>query len=359
MHIEKIKIENLRNIANAELSPHKKINVIVGCNGAGKTTLLESIYLLARARSFRQLKTGRLIREGEEQLNLFTSFLKTATNNRHHIGLQKTVSETVIRKDGANLKKRSDLAKSLPLTIITPNIQRIIEDDPNNRRRLLNWGMFHVEHEYAFLVNSYKKTLIQRNNALRGSKEQIKVWDSQLIQLGNEIDRRMLEYTKIWNQTLNTLIKVTDLIKPISLKVKQGWKEECSFAEALDSNSKIDTERGFTSCGPHRSDLKILQDGKPIKNIFSRGEAKIAAAIMLLSQTKILEDRTGESPVLLVDDLHSELDNERYANLLKLIEAMKVQSFVTTLDSDRSENLLSADAFQLFHVEHGDISFLY
>lgn len=80
---------------------------------------------------------------------------------------------------------------------------------------------------------------------------------------------------------------------------------------------------------------------------------------MLLSQTKILEDRTGESPVLLVDDLHSELDNERYAHLLKLIEEMKVQSFVTTLDSDRSKNLLSADACQWFHVEHGDISFLY
>ncbi|MEW8535552.1 MAG: DNA replication/repair protein RecF [Candidatus Thiodiazotropha endolucinida] len=358
MHIETIKIENLRNIANAELSPHKKINIIVGCNGAGKTTLLESIYLLARARTFRQQKTGRLIREGEEQLSLFTSF-QTATNNRHHIGLRKTVSGTVIRKDGKNLKKRSDLAKSIPLSIITPNIQRIIEDDPNNRRRLLNWGMFHVEHEYAYLANRYKKTLIQRNNALRGSREQIKVWDRQLIQLGNEIDRRMSRYTKIWNDTLNALIDVTGLIKPISLEVKQGWKEELSFAEAIDRNSKIDKERGFTSCGPHRSDLKILQDGKPIKNIFSRGEAKIAAVIMLLSQTKILEDRTGESPVLLVDDLHSELDNERYAHLLKLIEEMKVQSFATTLDSDRSKNLLSADACQWFHVEHGDISFLY
>ncbi|MES9828635.1 MAG: DNA replication/repair protein RecF [Candidatus Thiodiazotropha sp.] len=358
MHIETIKIENLRNIANAELSPHKQINIIVGCNGAGKTTLLESIYLLARARSFRQLKTGRLIKEGEEQLNLFTS-IKTATNNRHHIGLRKTVSETVIRKDGANLKKRSDIAKSIPLTIITPNIQRIIEDEPKNRRRLLNWGMFHVEHEYAFLANRYKKTLTQRNKALRGSREQIKVWDRQLIQLGNEIDRRMSEYTKIWNTTLNALIEARGLIKPISLTVKKGWKEEFSFAEALDRNCKMDKERGFTSCGPHRSDLKILQDGKPIKNIFSRGEAKIAAAIMLLSQTKILEDRTGESPVLLVDDLHSELDKERYANLLQLIEDMKVQSFVTTLDSARSKNLLTADACQLFHVEHGDISFLY
>ncbi|MEW8681418.1 MAG: DNA replication/repair protein RecF [Candidatus Thiodiazotropha endolucinida] len=358
MHIETIKIENLRNIANAELSPHKKINIIVGCNGAGKTTLLESIYLLARARTFRQQKTGHLIREGAEQLNLFTS-IQTAINNRHHIGLRKTVSGTVIRKDGENLKKRSDLAKSIPLSIITPNIQRIIEDDPKNRRRLLNWGMFHVEHEYAYLANRYKKTLIQRNNALRGSREQIKVWDRQLIQLGDEIDRRMSEYTIIWNDTLNALIDVSGLIKPISLKVKQGWKDELSFAEALDRNSKIDKERGFTSCGPHRSDLKILQDGKPIKNIFSRGEAKIAAVIMLLSQTKILEDRTGESPVLLVDDLHSELDNERYANLLKLIEEMNVQSFVTTLDSDKSKNLLSADVCQLFHVEHGDISFLY
>ncbi|MEW8049146.1 MAG: DNA replication/repair protein RecF [Candidatus Thiodiazotropha sp.] len=355
LHIEKIKIENLRNITQAEISPISHINIIVGSNGAGKTTILESIYLLARARSFRQQKTGHLIREGTEQLSLFST-LRTAAHTRHKIGLQKTAKSTVIRKDGRNLKKLSDLAKTMPLTIITPNIQRIIEEDPKHRRRLLNWGMFHVEHEYGELANRYKKTLIQRNNALRGSNDQTKVWDRQLIQLGTEIDRRMSAYTKTWNETLNGMIETTNLIKPISLKIKQGWREEHSFAEALERNEKVDKERGFTGCGPHRSDLRILQEGKPVKNIFSRGEAKIAAAIMLLSQTKMIEERSGESPVLLVDDLHSELDSERYRKLLNLIAELNLQSFVTTLRYDKSESVLAKDAYQLFHVEHGDIS---
>jgi DNA replication and repair protein RecF len=355
LHIEKIKIESLRNIKHAEISPHKSVNFIVGGNGAGKTTLLESIYLLARARSFRQQKGSRLIQEGREQLNLFTA-LKTADGIRHQIGLSKTKKTTQIRKDGENIKKLSELAKAIPLTIITPNIQRIIEEDPKHRRRLINWGMFHVEHEFGDLANRYKKALLQRNNALRGSLEQIKVWDRQLINLGEDIDRRMRAYIEIWNQKVNELIDATDLIKPITLELKQGWNEQYSLGEALDNSSSTDRERGFTSCGPQRSDLRVLMDGKPIKHIFSRGEAKMAAIIMLLSQTKIVSQKTGESPALLVDDLHAEIDSEHYHEIISLIAKQNIQSFITALNSDPNEDIDKSVGFEMFHVEHGEIS---
>jgi DNA replication and repair protein RecF len=158
LQIKRIKIENLRNITKADISPHKGLNIIIGYNGAGKTTLLEAIYLLARARSFRQKRHGRLIKEGTERLNLFAQ-LQTKEKQIHKIGLQKSASKTEIRKDGQNLKRLSDLAKTIPLTIITPNIQRIIEEEPQHRRRLLNWGLFHVEHGYGELVNRYNKIL--------------------------------------------------------------------------------------------------------------------------------------------------------------------------------------------------------
>jgi DNA replication and repair protein RecF len=353
--IEKLTIENLRNISKAEISPHKKINIILGSNGAGKTTLLEAIYILARARSFRQKSPGPLIKEGSEKLNLFT-ILQTANNTKHQIGLQKSKKKTEIRKDGKNLNKLSELAKSIPLTIITPNIQRIIEEDPTQRRRLLNWGLFHVEPEYGELANKYKKILVQRNNALRFSTDQIKVWDRQLITVGNEIYSSMEKYSEIWNATLSELIESSQLIKPIHLIIKKGWREGETFADALDRSRKIDEERGFTSCGPHRSDLKLVQEGKLIKDTFSRGEAKVAAVFMLLSQTKILAERLGEHPILLADDLHSELDYSRYNRLLNLIDELNLQSFITTLELDKRKNHIGTDAYQVFHVEHGELS---
>ncbi|MES9969123.1 MAG: DNA replication/repair protein RecF [Candidatus Thiodiazotropha sp.] len=355
MHIEKIKIENLRNIECAEFSPHQQLNIILGKNGAGKTTLLEAIYLLARARTFRQQTRGQLLKEGTDQLNLFAT-LKGVDHSRHQIGLQKTVASTFIRKDGENLKKLSDLAKTIPLTIITPNIQRIIEEDPKHRRRLINWGLFHVEHEYGEIANRYKQALLQRNNALRGSMDQIDVWDRQLIALGEEVDSRMREYTELWNRNIEALVNSTELIHPVSIELKQGWKEEYTLAEALQRNRKIDRERGFTSCGPQRSDLRVLQDGRLIRNRYSRGEAKMTAIIMLLAQTKMIGVKTGESPVLLVDDLHAELDSDHYHQMLSVITQQKLQSFITALSSDPLKNFNGSKDFGLFHVEHGEVT---
>jgi DNA replication and repair protein RecF len=158
LHINRVKIENLRNIINAEISPHKGLNFIIGNNGAGKTTLLESIYLLARAKSFRQKRSGRLINEKADTLTLFAQ-LQSEDNRVHNIGLKKIAGQTEIKKDGKSLKKLSELAQTIPLTIITPNLQRIIEDEPQQRRRLLNWGLFHLEQSYSDLAYRYKKIL--------------------------------------------------------------------------------------------------------------------------------------------------------------------------------------------------------
>ncbi|MEW8506708.1 MAG: DNA replication/repair protein RecF [Candidatus Thiodiazotropha sp.] len=352
MHIDYLSIENLRNIRSAELSPSRCLNILVGKNGAGKTTLLESIYLLARARSFRQQTRARLVNQDAQRLNLFAR-IETSDKTRHQIGLQQSANRIEIRKDGENLRKRSILAKTLPLTIITPNIQRVLEEDPENRRRLLNWGMFHVEHEYGDLANRYRKTLLQRNKALRGSTEQLKVWDRQIAELGTEIHQRMIGYTKLWNDTICEISETLQLDKPIKLELKTGWRDELTLYEAMEKNLERDKERGFTSCGPHRSDIKIMHNGIPAKNNFSRGEAKIAAVVMILSQTLMTKMNSGESPVMLVDDLHSELDAESYEMVLTLIANQKLQSFVTTLSLDSSLEISGAEESIVFHVEHG------
>ncbi|MCG7958568.1 MAG: AAA family ATPase, partial [Candidatus Thiodiazotropha taylori] len=137
MDLQRLKIQNLRNISDAEIFPSDKLNIITGANGAGKTTFLEAIYLLARTRSFRQSQNRTLIKSGEESLTIFSE-LNAESGTMYRIGLSKSREGTTVHKDRKKITKLSELARSLPLTIITPNIQRIVEEGPVNRRKLLN-----------------------------------------------------------------------------------------------------------------------------------------------------------------------------------------------------------------------------
>lgn len=355
MQIEFLSIENLRNVINAELEPSSSINLITGKNGAGKTTILESIYLLARARSFRQSQNINLIRKDAELLNIFTK-IQNSSGITHKIGLQKKRRTTKVRKDGGKITRLSDLAKSLPITVITSNIQRIIEDEPKHRRRLLNWGMFHVEHDFGNLASRYKKALNQRNNALRKSERQLSVWDRQVATLGSEINQKMANYVNEWNTALSLITSQTGIIKPIRLEVRSGWRDGFSLLEALNANKKIDIERGFTSCGPHRSDVRILEGSELLKNRLSRGQLKLSAILMILGQSVIQSNKTGESPILLGDDLHSELDVDSYQSLLNMISKIGMQSFITTLDEREEKKIIEQCRGKLFHVEHGSVA---
>ncbi|MCU7929745.1 MAG: DNA replication and repair protein RecF [Candidatus Thiodiazotropha sp. (ex Codakia rugifera)] len=357
MQIEFLSIENLRNVIKAELEPSSSVNLITGKNGAGKTTLLESIYLLARARSFRQSQNVNLIRKEEELLNIYLK-IKNSIGITHRIGLQKKSRTTQVRKDGCNITRLSDLAKSLPITVITSNIQRIIEDEPKHRRRLLNWGLFHVEHDFGNLANRYKKVLQQRNYALRKSSKQISVWDKQLATLGTEINRKMVDYVNDWNAELTRIVQNTAITKSIRMEVRPGWKDGLTLFEAIDANKKLDIERGFTSCGPHRSDLRFMEGSDLIKNRSSRGQMKTVAILMILSQANLQKTKTEETPILLIDDLHSELDKESYLSLLTTISSSHMQSFITALDYNEEHKIIERSHGKLFHVEHGSVTTL-
>ncbi|MCU7904771.1 MAG: DNA replication and repair protein RecF [Candidatus Thiodiazotropha sp. (ex Epidulcina cf. delphinae)] len=355
MHIECINIENLRNIAHAEIIPGKSNNFIVGKNGAGKTTLLEAIYLLGRARSFRQGNDRNLIKNRTNKLTLFTK-LKTKHGQKQTIGLSKDDKKTIIRRDRETVTRLSDLAKSFPLTVITPNIQRVIEEGPHQRRRLLNWGVFHVEHGYGDLVRRYHKALNQRNIALRGYRSELKVWDRQITALGEAIHDLQFRYLEAWNKTLNEMIKAVGIIKPLRLELKSGWRSGLCLEEAIQANQKTDRERGFTTSGPHRMDIRIMDDGEPVKSHFSRGQKKIAAILMLLGQAMMQVEKTVEPPILLIDEIGSELDSDSCRSLLAYITELQLQSFITTLEPLEMGVFPGRDTPVMFHVEHGSVT---
>ncbi|MEW8625898.1 MAG: DNA replication/repair protein RecF [Candidatus Thiodiazotropha sp.] len=353
MHLQRLKIQNLRNITDAEIFPSPNLNFITGANGAGKTTILESIYLLARTRSFRQSQNRTLIKSGEEELTIFSE-LESENGTKSRIGLSKRKETTTVHIDRKKISKLSELARSIPLTIITPNIQRIVEEGPVHRRKLLNWGMFHVEPTYAQLAQRYNQTIGQRNRALSGNREDLAVWTKQLVDLGNRLNQIQKSYMDEWNESLKQLTENQSNGYDCNLELYSGWRKGITLEEALDELTQTDRERGFTSAGPHRLDVKIQVDGRGVKNYFSRGQSKLLALNLMLSQTKLLQKKQQEKPILLVDDIQSELDTDKYLQVLHTISELKTQTYITDLSRNICE-AFEADQFRLFHVEHGQI----
>ncbi|MCG8082281.1 MAG: DNA replication/repair protein RecF [Candidatus Thiodiazotropha taylori] len=354
MDLQRLKIQNLRNISDAEIFPSDKLNIITGANGAGKTTFLEAIYLLARTRSFRQSQNRTLIKSGEESLTIFSE-LNAESGTMYRIGLSKSREGTTVHKDRKKITKLSELARSLPLTIITPNIQRIVEEGPVHRRKLLNWGMFHVEPFYAQLAQRYNQTISQRNRALSGNREDLKVWTRQLVELGNQLNQLQQTYLEDWNQSITELTESQENGYRCRLELYSGWRKGVSFAQALDELTQTDRDRGFTSAGPHRLDVKINVDQRGVKNYFSRGQNKLLALNLMLAQTKLLQSKQQERPILLVDDIQSELDQERYFQVLQTISDLQIQTFITDLKKDIGD-AFEKDQFKMFHVEHGQFA---
>jgi DNA replication and repair protein RecF len=353
LHLHRLKIENLRNIKEAEIFPLEKLNFFTGPNGAGKTTLLESIYLLARAKSFRNSQNRNLINSAEEELTIFSE-IYSDSGTKHRVGLNKRKELTTVHKDQKRISKLSELARAIPLTIITPNIQKIVEEGPVHRRKLLNWGMFHVEPNFTQLAQRYNQTISHRNRALTTNRDDLAVWTKQLVELGYELNQLQTAYLEEWNVCLDELRKNNADIINYRLELNRGWRKGLSFGEALDELIETDRKRGFTSAGPHRLDVKIQADGRDVKNYFSRGQNKQLALNLILAQTKLLQRKQQEKPILLVDDIQSELDDDRYKQVIQTVADLKVQTFITELNMN-NHKFDELDQFKMFHVEHGQV----
>ncbi|MET0067125.1 MAG: DNA replication/repair protein RecF [Candidatus Thiodiazotropha sp.] len=353
MRIQKLSIQNLRNVQTASLFPGKGINIIQGNNGAGKTTVLESIYLLARARAIKSTQHRNLIRHKEDCLTVFSEIVDEQTSIR--LGIRKDKKTTLVKKDGQVITRLINLARILPIATITPNIQRILEEGPVHRRKLLNWGLFHVEHQFAETITRYNLILKQRNALLvKGSKD-LSVWTQQLSDMGERVNQFHSTYLERLKHEMDLLLKPLDNLKGLSFELYKGWRSDMTLVDSLIQNQRSDQVRHFTSAGPHRADIKITFEGHEIRNQFSRGQKKIITSLMILAQARLLDISIQKKPILLIDDMRSELDNSSFELLFGLIKDYGYQTFLTTLDPLRS--LMNHNAGdKMFHVEQGRVT---
>lgn len=357
MIIEKLQIESFRNISKADLSFHQQTNIIQGSNGAGKTALLEAIYLLSRAKSFRTTRPRSLIQRGQSQLTLFTK-LKNSQGLYTRIGYQQGSGKADIRINGEPAARLSQLVRSLPIILTTPQSHRLLEEGPEHRRRILNWGVFHVEQLFARQMSNFVRSLRQRNSALRKPGVDLNIWNQGFINTAELVSQAQHAFFNNLKSSFETITQGVSFLQAVEISLQQGWEQDVSLKDALLKRIDADRERGYTTVGPQRADINFSIDGLPTKQFLSRGQQKILLTALFLAQADVVHRLSGERPVFLFDDLESELDEASLSKATELLLHQNVQIFITSIDPKRLNSFCRTQGVKVFHVEHGSFDCL-
>ena len=320
MSLGELRIENLRCIESAALEFSPELNLIAGENGAGKTSVLEAIFLLGRGRSFRTRTTERLIRLGQGALTVFG---RTQDLPPRAAGIQVSREGTRARVNGENVQSLLQLSGVLPVQAIDPDIHKLIEHGPERRRRWLDWLVFHVEPTFASQWTKYQRVLKQRNAALKAGSPDITNWDAGFVEAGEAIS-----------------------------KAREHAIQRLTLQEQLRANLERDRERGLTHSGPHRADVDLRIKGRIAREVLSRGQQKLTAVAMIVSQLQLLRAELDMQATLLLDDPAAELDARNLRRLFDELSSLKCQMIATSLTP---ETALFQAPKATFHVEQGRV----
>jgi DNA replication and repair protein RecF len=324
------------------------LNLITGPNGSGKTSLLEGIFLPGRGRSFRTRQTEQLIARGADHLLVFAQTQSPV----HRIGFEYRRNESyVARIDGEDIQTLAQLPTAFFVEVIDPDVHRLVEGGPGERRRWLDWGVFHVEHGFLEHWLRYTRALRQRNAALRTGLDPTP-WDGELIAQGNVLTT----LRRTWFESLLPhLSQAIGQLCGLSVETGyyQGWAADRELSEVMAANLPRDQERGTTQSGPHRADVVLRVSGKAARETLSRGQQKLVASAMVLALLQRLRSSQATPPTLLLDDPAAELDRSRLGQLVEFVKALKCQVIMTSLDPQPSQ---FGQPERVFHVEHGKVS---
>ncbi len=337
--ISNLNLKQFRSYINQSFEFENGVNIIVGPNGSGKTNLLEAIYVIATNKTFKQVTSKDLI----NNLNDSTKLTALDSDQLSRSVVIKNQKEQLSRKYIINQIEYNRLPydKSLPVVLFEPNNLNVLGGSPERRRKYLDDLIDKTNPGYDKLINKYQRTLVQRNSLLKNDvvkSDDIFVWDIKLTELATLIVGYRNKLIDSLNQSINELYNEIASIKPkydIELVYLSKWNEQdyaSQMIKHLQENLKIDSLLGYTQTGPHKDDFRVNLNKKDSLLVASRGENRTLVLALKIMELKQLEEVRQQKPILLLDDVFSELDGKRRKHLTNLIN--NYQTFITTTDAD-------------------------
>lgn len=345
MLITELKLQNFRNYEEMILCPDPGVNLFFGRNGSGKTNLLEAIHYAALGRSHRISNDVNVVRYGEGSA-ASTVRIETVLGLRE-ISVRFRPGEAQKKEimiDGKKIQKFSDMMGCLRCVIFSPEDLGLIREGPSIRRRYLDMMISQISRRYFIALQQYRTGLDQRNAILRnlrinpsGERSLLGVFEEAMAEPAAEIIRERRRVVSLLSDIAReTYLRISGTEEQLSIAYHSSVREEENITQQLckmlQENREDDIRLGMTSVGPHRDDLILMLDRNLMKQFASQGQVRTAALSMKLSQMKILRDDSGEDPVLLLDDVMSELDRKRRASLINEIRSF--QTFITCADRE-------------------------
>ncbi|MFA6301861.1 MAG: DNA replication/repair protein RecF [Legionella sp.] len=338
MIISDLKIHHLRNLDSLHLNLDPRFTFIIGPNGSGKTSILEGLYLLSCGHSFRSREIAPIISHNHTNMTVFARALDEST-----VSIQKSKAHpTQIKLNNQLCTTTSQLAYAMPAQIFYSDIFQIIDASSSVRRSVLDWGLFHVKHNYLALWKEYRKVLKQRNALLKTNQNYANFipWDKQLHDLANQLDHSRYEYFVLWQDTFYKVLSELTQTK-CTLQYFKGWDKKglgTDLFELLQESFVSDKLKTFTQLGAHHADLLIESNDIKAKHVLSRGQQKIILIALKLAQAELLEREC----LFLFDDFAAELDLHHQENLFNYLSRSKGQ-FVFTATQEISPSHLGRE----------------
>ena len=337
MIIKSLELSDFRNYETLSISFDKGTNILFGDNAQGKTNILEAIYVSATTKSHKGSKDKEIINFNKEEAHIRTYLEKEDVEYRVDMHLRKNKSKG-IAIDGQKIKKAADLLGLLNVVFFSPEDLSIIKNGPAERRRFADMELCQLDSFYLYNLNNYNKIINQRNKLLKDMyfnqnlKETLNIWDSQLVSYGSKIIERREAFAD----------QLCEIIGDIHKKLS-GGKEDLivkyepdvridDFESRMKENQEKDIRFKLTSTGPHRDDFSFIVNGIDIRKYGSQGQQRTAALSLKLSEIELVKKMTKDTPLLLLDDVLSELDSNRQNYLLNSIGDIQTIITCTGLD---------------------------
>ncbi len=341
MYLKKIFLNDFRNYKNLELDFHKNVNLITGKNAQGKTNLLESIYILSFAKSFRTNKESEMILFNAE----FSKIKGFCSKDDDDLDIEILFNKSgkFIKINGKKITRNIELLDNVYIVIFSPEDLKIVKEEPEKRRKFIDRELSLIKPVYYSYLVKYKKILQHRNALLKDNSINeglLDILDYELVNYGTQIMfHRSLFIHKLNIISKNLHFNITNQKEILDIQYEPNIEftnnleyQKQLFHEKLLNNREKDYKRRTSTAGPHKDDLKMIVNEIDVRHFGSQGQQRTAALSLKLAEIQLIKEETKENPILLLDDVLSELDQERQSFLINALK--DIQLFITTTEID-------------------------